>query len=149
MSSSKIEPILCDTLSQRDQRAVVLNLLYAMESLGYDVSLESIVKNIEHGYSCKIEKNKKIFSVAKAVLENRDEMDREIEPLLSNWKFERIGVITRLILRYAIWELKYTDTVPNIIINEAVELAKYFAETDAYKFVNGVLDEWRKQHERN
>ena len=29
---------------------------------------------------------------------------------------------------------------PRIVINEAVELAKEFAEKDSYKFVNGVLD---------
>ena len=28
-----------------------------------------------------------------------------------------------------------------VAINEAIELAKCFAEKDAYKFVNGILDE--------
>jgi transcription termination factor NusB len=34
----------------------------------------------------------------------------------------------------------YTKTPHRIIINEAIELAKAFAEKDAYKFVNGLLD---------
>jgi len=38
------------------------------------------------------------------------------------------------------WELLFTDTPTSIIINEAIELAKDFAEKDAYKFVNGLLD---------
>jgi N utilization substance protein B len=42
-----------------------------------------------------------------------------------------------------------TDTSPTIIINEAVELAKCFAEKDAYKFVNGILDEALKKYGKN
>jgi len=34
-----------------------------------------------------------------------------------------------------------TDEPHNIIINEAIELAKCFSEDYAYKFINGILDE--------
>jgi N utilization substance protein B len=40
-----------------------------------------------------------------------------------------------------LWELKKGDPAASIVINEAIELAKCFAEKDAYKFINGVLDE--------
>ena len=43
-------------------------------------------------------------------------------------------------MRYAIWEMLYTTTPHSIVINEAIELAKCFAEQDSYKFVNGILD---------
>ena len=72
-------------------------------------------------------------------------LDEECKPLLSNWRFERLGMCTKLILRYALWELQTTDTNPTIVINEAIELAKCFAEKDAYKFVNGILDEALKK----
>jgi N utilization substance protein B len=62
-------------------------------------------------------------------------------PFLHNWRFDRIGCCTKLILRFAMWELFYTDTPDSIVINEAVELAKCFSEKDAYKFINGILDE--------
>ena len=52
--------------------------------------------------------------------------------------------LPKLILRLALWELLHTDTDPVVIINEAVELAQCFAEQDAYKFINGVLDSYRK-----
>ncbi len=54
---------------------------------------------------------------------------------------------TRLILRIGVWEMKYTKTDSTVVINEAVELAKCFAEGEAYKFVNGILDEWSKRRE--
>jgi N utilization substance protein B len=41
----------------------------------------------------------------------------------------------------ASWELLETDTPSTIVINEAIELAKAFSEKDAYKFINGVLDQ--------
>jgi N utilization substance protein B len=57
-----------------------------------------------------------------------------------------LGFSTRIILRIAMWEFNYSDMPPSIIINEAIELAKCFAEHDAYKFINGVLDEWVKKN---
>ena len=80
-----------------------------------------------------------------AVINERDALDEQYKPLLSNWRFERVGVSTKLILRFATWELLRTDTDSRIVINEAVELAKRFAEKDAYKFVNGILDRLIKE----
>ena len=83
--------------------------------------------------------------MAKGSVEMREELDSQIKPLLKNWKFERLGCCTRLILRLALWELKQPDSIPSIVINEAIELAKAFAEKDAYKFINGLLDEASKK----
>lgn len=137
------DKISCDTLSQRDKRSLVFHLLYAMESFDYDVSMQSIISNLAHGYGCVIDPNGEIFAIAQAIVDNREQLDKEIQPLLANWRFDRLGVATRLILRYAMWELLYTKTDHVVVINEAVELAKCFAEQDAFKFINGVLDEWR------
>ena len=40
--------------------------------------------------------------------------------------------------------MRHTDTASTVIINEAIELAKAFSEKDAYKFINGILDEAAK-----
>jgi len=68
--------------------------------------------------------------------------------LLDKWRLERIGVCTHIILWIGLWELMHTDTDSKIIINEAIELAKCFAEKDAYRFVNGILDQAVKKLER-
>ena len=45
------------------------------------------------------------------------------------------------LLRMATYELLYSIEVPyKVAINEGVNLAKTFGPTDAYKFINGVLD---------
>jgi transcription antitermination protein NusB len=112
-----------------------------MECLDYTVSLDSIVDNFNRGFDLAIPHESKVFVIAQAVIDHRDDLDKMIYPLLVNWRFERIGVCTKLILRFALWELTEIKTVHSIVINEAIELSKCFAEHDAYKFVNGVLDE--------
>jgi len=133
-----------DDLSRRDVRSLIFHLLYAMEAFGYQESLDAIVDNFNRGFDLEIPRDSEVFQVAQSIVDERDELDTKIKPLLINWRFERIGVCTKLILRQALWELLNTDTAPNIIINEAIELAKCFSETDAYKFVNGILDEMVK-----
>ena len=81
-----------------------------------------------------------VVTSASAIVEHRDELDMLLRPLLLNWRLERVGVCTKLILRFAVWELRQKETPANIVINEAIELSKCFAEKDAYKFINGILD---------
>ncbi len=64
-----------------------------------------------------------------------------IEKVTKNWALDRIGNIDRCILIMSITEfLLFNDISPNIVIDEAVELAKEFGTVDSQKFVNGVLD---------
>jgi N utilization substance protein B len=128
-------------LGARDARSLIFHLIYAAEAFDYEVTLEQLIENFNKGFDIAIDAQSEIASIAAAVIEKRKELDEKIKPLLHNWRFDRIGVCTKLIIRLALWELDNTDISPNIIINEAIELAKCFAEKDAYKFVNGVLDE--------
>ena len=128
-------------LSRREFRSLIFHLLYAMEAFDYTISLDAVLDNFNKGFDLDIPFDSEVVKIAQAVIDNRDELDMQIKPLLINWRFERIGICTKLILRMALWELLHTDTAPNIIINEAIELAKCFSESDAYKFVNGILDE--------
>ena len=49
--------------------------------------------------------------------------------------------IDRNITRLAVYEMKFSEEklTPNIVINEAVELAKKFGTDDSGRFVNGIL----------
>jgi len=49
--------------------------------------------------------------------------------------------ISRAVLRLASYEMAERLDVPyKVVINEGVNLAKTFGPTDAYKYINGVLD---------
>lgn len=132
-------------LSQRDRRSVIFHLLYLAESYDYTSSMESLADNLNRGFDLSIALQGPLVHVANAIVEKRNELDELYVPFLDNWRLDRLSVCTKLILRYAIWELSYTDTSPTIIINEAIELSKAYAEKDAYKFINGILDKFIKR----
>jgi N utilization substance protein B len=127
-------------LTQREKRSLIFHLLYAAESFNYQSSLNAIIDNFNRGFNLDIPFDDEAVITAQTIIDQREQLDETFKPYLSNWRFDRLGVCTKLILRYALWELHNTDTQTNIIINEAIELAKCFAEKDAYKFINGILD---------
>lgn len=139
-------PVSSTQLTQRDQRALVFHLLYALEAFDYSTSLESIAENISREYGFIILGSDPVFLAAAGVSAETAFLDGEIQPLLANWRFERLSSTTRIIVRYALWEMLRLQTPASIVINEAVELAKCFAETNAYRFVNGILDEWARKN---
>jgi N utilization substance protein B len=71
-------------------------------------------------------------------------LDELISKHAENWRLERLAAIDRAILKLALHEMRATDTPPKVVINEAVELAKKFSSPEAGKFVNGILDGYRK-----
>ncbi len=136
-----------DDMSQRTIRSLIFIILYATESYKYDESVQAIVDNINRGFELDIPLDSKLVNTVEEIIKKRNELDEQIKPLLHNWRFDRLGVVTKLILRFALWEMDHVDTPPTVIINEAVELAKCFGERDAYKFINGILDEAIKKRE--
>lgn len=79
-------------------------------------------------------------AVATAIENKQDEIDAIISKYLKNgWSISRISKPSLAILRLAIYEIKYLDSIPqSVSINEAVELSKKYS-IDESKFVNGVL----------
>ncbi|MCC8166162.1 MAG: transcription antitermination factor NusB [Planctomycetes bacterium] len=74
------------------------------------------------------------------VEKNQDTIDAAISSAASNWSLSRMGVIERNVLRIAAAELRQGDTPRNVILDEAVELAKRFGDKESGAFVNGIAD---------
>ncbi len=135
----------CETLhdviqSRRKFRSLLFHILYAVDALNYEVTAREVAEKLNREYDTDIDLNGTIVKIVNSIAEQYKQLDETLIPYLQNWKFERIGRCTLLVLRYAIWEIVNTDTPHSIVINEAVELAKCFSEKDAFKFVNGILD---------
>lgn len=76
----------------------------------------------------------------KAVKEKQAEADKLIAEKSSGWNIDRIGKTELSILRLAVYELVYDDSIPTgVAINEAVNLAKKYGQDGAGSFVNGIL----------
>ena len=79
-------------------------------------------------------------SLTKTVYENLDAIDEVIEKYSIGWKKERLPKVTLAILRLAIAEIMYLDSVPSSVsANEAVELAKKYGASSDASFINGIL----------
>lgn len=84
-------------------------------------------------------------ALASETWREREELDRRIGRVSSEWRIERMSCVDRNILRLGLFELLHRAEVPfRAVINEAVELARAFGDNDSAAFVNGVLDAaWR------
>lgn len=74
------------------------------------------------------------------VLNNIDDIDKEISKYLENWTIDRLGLTDQAIIRISVYELLYTDTPNLVCINEAIELSKKYSDEKVSKMINGVLD---------
>ena len=74
------------------------------------------------------------------IVEKLSEIDAMINEKAEGWKTGRMGKVDLTILRLAVYEIIFDETIPTqVAINEAVELAKKFGRDESAKFVNGVL----------
>lgn len=73
--------------------------------------------------------------------EKMDEVDDVIKKYLENWTMDRLANVDRNLLRLSVYELLYCqDEVPaNVVIDEAIEIAKLYGDEKSSKFINGVL----------
>ena len=79
--------------------------------------------------------------IYKGVTENIEEIDNIIKNTAPDWPIKNISKIDLVILRIGVFELEIMkETAKNIVIDEAVELAKKFGNDSSSKFINGVLD---------
>jgi transcription antitermination protein NusB len=81
------------------------------------------------------------LSIIEGVAANHEAIDAIIRRYAENWEMGRMAAIDRSLLRLASFELLYDlETPVNVIINEALEIAKKYSTADSSKFVNGILD---------
>jgi N utilization substance protein B len=80
------------------------------------------------------------------VKNNREKIDELIQGASSHWKVSRMAIVDRNILRMSTFEMRLMPDAlkPNIVINEAVDLAKKYGTSESGSFINGVLDQLAK-----
>ena len=69
------------------------------------------------------------------------DVDARLSRAAENWRLHRMAVVDRNVLRLGAYELLQTPQTPsNVVLDEAIELARRFGSADSPAFVNGVLD---------
>ncbi len=81
-----------------------------------------------------------VKSLVYTACEKQEEIDEHISANARGWKLNRISKVPLAIIRLALVEILYFEDIPNSVsINEAVELAKKYANPEDASFINGLL----------
>ena len=99
------------------------------------LSLQQSLNNQEN-----LAKDEFVQIIALEIQRHEADFIDEINSLLKDWTFDRLGKIEQAILLLAWGEFYSVLNEKAVIINEAVNLAKTYCEEDSYKLINATLD---------
>ena len=77
--------------------------------------------------------------LADAVTRRAAQLDARITSASDDWTADRLGAVERNVLRVALEELDEGEVPVEVVLDEAVTLAKRYASEDAGRLVNGIL----------
>lgn len=125
-----------ERLTRREVREGAFIILY--QTL-FGATTEEICALSEEAFG--LVKNEETDAIVRGVLAHSEELEAVIAKYSTTRSIARIAKINMVIMKIAIYEMKYCERVPNAAaINEAVELAKKYAMKQDSSFINGVLN---------
>ncbi len=81
------------------------------------------------------------FQLFEKTLTEDHSLLEHIEPTLKNWDSERLAIIDMILLKMAISEFLFFESIPTkVTVNEYVDIAKNYSTAKSKDFINGVLD---------
>ncbi|HVS84491.1 MAG TPA: transcription antitermination factor NusB [Gaiellaceae bacterium] len=115
-------------ISRREARRAAVFLLYQWDVTGQP--LGSLYEEVLDDYSRRL---------AESVAARAEELDARITEATEDWTADRLGAVERNVLRVALEELDEGAVPVEVVLDEAVTLAKRYASDDAGRLVNGIL----------
>ncbi len=130
-------------------RESAVQMLYQWE-VGQQPDLEEVIRtfwaaNLPGSESAPESVRTFAEQLLRSTIANLDKVDPLIVETAEHWRLSRMAALDRIILRLAIGEFLDGTTPRNVVINEALELAKTFSGEESVKFVNGILDAVKKK----
>ena len=120
-------------------RKIAMMCLYNY-SISKKLDIESVTSMFEEDYEYDQEYLNKLIE---SVINNLSDIDYEIAKCLDNYSIDRLNLVDLNIVRMAIAEVKYLSCPIEVAINEALDIAKEYSETEdtkTSKFNNALLD---------
>lgn len=129
-------------MKRRTAREKALQALFQI-----DVSNTEKQDAIEHVLDGAKEDNY-LSMLVSGVVKHQNEIDEIIGKYLENWSLDRLATVDRNLLRIAVFELQYCgeEVPPNVVLDEAIEVAKLYGDEKSSKFINGVLSKVKDKH---
>jgi N utilization substance protein B len=116
------------TISRREARRAAIFMLFQSDVTGRP--LGSLYEGEVDPYTLQL---------ADAVTERAAALDERITSASDDWTADRLGAVERNVLRVALEELDEGEVPVEVVLDEAVTLAKRYASEDAARLVNGIL----------
>ncbi len=143
-TGAKADPVSARTAA----RVAAVQALYQMDLAGTDLNDvidEFLQLRFDAGqHDETIEGADRTFfaDILRAVLRRQREIDPIVdEQLATGWRLVRVDAILRAVLRAGVAELLDRNDVPaRVVINEYINVARFFFSEDEPRVVNGVLD---------
>lgn len=129
--------------ARRRARRRALQALYQWHLTGQDVG--EILSQFREEQDFSNVDTELFATLVRKVSKDQADIDERIEPFLDR-PLTQLDVIEHVILSIGSYELLYSIEVPHqVVIDEAVNLAKQFGAEQGHSFINGVLDKAAKQ----
>ncbi len=125
------------SMSRHDIRRLAFQTLFAMNS-NPDAVAADVYQTV---LGRDIEAPEYLTQLVDGVNEHLAEIDEAISAhLKKGWPISRLNKTDLILMRIAVYEIKFVDEVPNkVSLNEALELSKEFSDETSRRFINGVL----------
>ncbi len=125
-------------MKRKETREEAVKLAYCMD-VNKDFNRNNVMEYIEH-FELEDVDIDYLDKTISDMIDNMEEIDKYITDNSKDWKITRIAKVDLAVLRIALSEIIYNDTIPeSVSINEAVEISKKFSNVDSHKFINGIL----------
>lgn len=129
-------------LTRNQTHEVAMTLIYnalTLAKIDLPVDLEQLMTDyLEEPYANIDVYIKEV--VIKAIKHQREIIDL-VNPHLIKWTFERLNLLTQAIFLLAVAHYQYVkDVDKNVVIDNAIKLAKKFVDPKDYAFINAILD---------
>jgi N utilization substance protein B len=126
---------------RRRSREIALQILHQIDVSGAPESDADVDMMVARFFEHLALKGGPARELVRGVTQHWAELDEILTKLSQNWRLERMAIVERNVIRIALYELKYAENVPvNVVLNEAVELAKRYGTAEGAAFTNGLLD---------
>lgn len=122
-------------------RTIAMQTLFLWDFHGKNnASLEFSLKQMFENFAPNFDDQGFAKNIIEGVVNNLDEIDRNISKYATEWPLDQITLVDRNILRIGVYELIKDEEIPSkVAINEAIEVGKTFGGEASGKFINGVL----------
>lgn len=129
-------------VSRHKQRIWVLQILYGLD-IRKKIDLENSKKSYSNFITEKGILEKKLYAeeLLEGIIMELELLDAQIDQYAINWDISRMPAIDRNILRIAAYEIQH-DIPAKVAINEAVKIAKKYADDSSPAFINGILSKF-------